>query len=169
MPRTNRNNDVNYTIILMTNDKDNVKLLDLTPSSNFRNYRWSVENAIKTNTKKTNKIVNEIRKYAVNDFTYEKLDFYFGRYTDAVKKLQSVANKLGITSNYEVSRAVIELRDKLMNETEEPITETEEPITETMTEINVITDENGKVKCNECDKFMLKSNLKRHIRNRHGK
>lgn len=153
MPRINRNNDINYTIILITNDKDKVKMLDLTPSSNYRNYRWAIEHAIKNDTKKTNKVVNEIRKYDVNDFSYEKLDFYFGKYTDALKKLQNISNKLNITSNYQVSKEVIELRNKLINET----TETTE------------TTENGKVKCNECGKFMLKSNLKRHIRNKHNK
>ena len=158
MPRTNRNNDINYTIILITNDKDKVKMLDLTPSSNYRNYRWAIEHAIKTDTKKTNKIVNEIRKYDFNDFSYEKLDFYFGKYTDALKKLQNISNKLNITSNYQVSKEVIELRNKLINETEQ--TETTE---------TTETTENGKVKCNECGKFMLKSNLKRHIRNKHNK
>ena len=177
MPRTNRNNDINYTIVLINNDKDKVKMLDLTPSSNFRNYRWAIEHAIKNDTKKTNKIVNEIRKYDVNDFNYEKLDFYYGKYTDALKKLQNVSNRLGITSNYQVSKEVIELRDKLIKDTEqtetnetdketEPITETTET-TEIEPQTELITDENGKVKCNECGKFMLKSNLKRHIRNRH--
>ena len=155
MPRINRNNDINYTIVLITNDKDKVKMLDLTPSSNYRNYRWAIEHAIKNDAKKTNKIVNEIRKYDFNDFSYEKLDFYFGKYTDALKKLQNISNKLNITSNYQVSKEVIELRNKLINETEQ--TETTE------------TTENGKVKCNECSKFMLKSNLKRHIRNKHNK
>ena len=164
MPRTNRNNDINYTIILITNDKDKVKMLDLTPSSNYRNYRWAIEHAIKNDAKKTNKIVNEIRKYDFNDFSYEKLDFYFGKYTDALKKLQNISNKLNITSNYQVSKEVIELRNKLINETEQ--TETTETTEQTET---TETTENGKVKCNECSKFMLKSNLKRHIRNKHNK
>ena len=123
MPRMNRNVDVNYTIILINNPKENIKMLDLTPSKNFRNYKWSVENAIKNGTKKTNKIVNTIRKYDPTDFIYEKLDFYYGKYTDALKKLNEVADKLGLESNYAASKSVMELRNKLINEPEEPITD----------------------------------------------
>lgn len=186
MPKTNRNNDINYTIILINNKKDKIRMLDLTTSSNFRNYKWTVENAIKNGTKKTNKIVNEVRKYGQNNFTYEKLDFYYGKYTEAVKKLQSVSNKLGIDSNHSVSKEVIELRDKLITESCNGSNgsdgsdgsncsnccEATSELIENQTELlndkpQLITDETGKVKCNYCGKFMLKSNLKRHIKNKH--
>jgi len=37
MPRTNRNNDINYTVVSLTNTKDKIKLLDLTTTNNFKN------------------------------------------------------------------------------------------------------------------------------------
>jgi len=116
MPRANRTGDVDYTIILIHNPKENIKLLDLTTSKNFRNYKWAIENAIKHGTKKTNKIVNKIRDYEPKDFMYEKLDFYYGRYSDAVKKMNEIAYKLGIESNYSVSNNVMELREELAKE-----------------------------------------------------
>ena len=117
MPKTNRNNDIEYTIILINNENDNIKLLDITTNKNYRNYQWSVTNAIKTDTKKTNKVINEIRKYGTDNFKYEKLDYFTGKYTDAIKKLNAISNKLGIMSNYSVSNEVIELREKLMSNT----------------------------------------------------
>jgi len=63
MPRTNRNNDINYTVVSLTNTKDNIKLLDLTTTNNFRNYKWSVKNSILNDTKKTDVIINQVKKY----------------------------------------------------------------------------------------------------------
>jgi hypothetical protein len=186
MPRINRTNDIEYTIILISNPKEKVKMLDITTSSNFRNYKWSVENAIKNNTKKTNKILIEIRKYEPTDFKYEKLDCYFGKYNDALKKLNDVADKLGLESNYSVSKDVIELRNKLIKVEEpkdQPPTELlksailtpKEIIIDTPTELKstILTPKDtdpkqtGKVKCDKCGIFVLKSNLSRHIKNKH--
>ena len=81
MPKTNRNKDIDYTIILINNEEDKVKLLDITTNNNYRNYQWAVTDAIKKDTKKTNKIINEIRKYGTDKFTYEKLEYFTGKYT----------------------------------------------------------------------------------------
>jgi hypothetical protein len=181
MPKTNRNKDIDYTIILINNEADKVKLLDITTNNNYRNYQWAVNDAIKKDTKKTNKIINEIRKYGTDKFTYEKLEYFTGKYTDAIKKLNEISNTLGIMSNYSVSAEVIELREKLIKKNEIEIEKTdEEQIKDVLTDIIdevVNTNEeveqpnkvkcDNKVKCETCDKMMLKSNLKRHIKSRH--
>ena len=73
--------------------------MDITTNNNYRNYQWAVNDAIKKDTKKTNKIINEIRKYGTDKFTYEKLEYFTGKYTDAIKKLNEISNTLGIMSN----------------------------------------------------------------------
>lgn len=180
MPKTNRSKEIGYTIILIHSETDDVKLLDITTDSNFRNFQWSVANAIKTDKKMTNVVINEIRKYGESNFTYQKLDFYFGFYTDAIKKLNNISNELGLISNHSVSQEVIDLRKKLINsntEQEEQLKTDDEQVKEVLDDVinEVVSQcdncetpqETLKVKCEFCEKFMLKSNLKRHIKNKH--
>ena len=170
MPKTNRSKEIGYTIILIHSEKDDVKLLDITTDSNFRNFQWSVANAIKTDKKINNVVINEIRKYGESNFTYQKLDFYFGFYTDAIKKLNNISNELGLISNHSVSQEVIDLRKKLINSnTQEQVEQVNQcdEVVDNCDKCDETPQETLKVKCEFCEKMMLKSNLKRHIKNKH--
>ena len=139
MPRINRMNDINYTIVLISHiTDDSIRLLDLTTDKNYRNYKWAINNSIVKDTKKTNVVVNEIRKCGIINFKFEKLEYYYGQYNDAVKKLNSVSNTLNILSNYSVSNEIIQLRNKISKDTPENAVE--------ITEITEITEDEDPVK-----------------------
>jgi len=99
MPRTNRNNDINYTVVSLTNTKDNIKLLDLTTTNNFRNYKWSVKNSILNDKKKTDVIINQVKKYNLNDFKFGRESTFFGKHKEAVVYLNKLADELGVICN----------------------------------------------------------------------
>ena len=103
MPKINRfqNQDYNYLVI----HRGDKMITDITRPRNVSGYKWAIKKILagEKTIKRPNKVVEFIK---VNNLKFAELKFkvfdeFYGTYEDAVKHLEQINYKLGISNKYE--------------------------------------------------------------------
>ena len=124
MGRQKRTDTINYCILFLHNKKTNTRLLDLTPTTNVRNYKYMLKQSYEDKTKKFNYVLNNIRSNGedINDFRLEVLqEMVNTTYSDACNRLKVISNELNLDSRFALSNDAKELLIKIDTKTDAEI------------------------------------------------
>ena len=103
MPKLNRfqNQDYNY-LVIHSGDK---MVTDITRPRNVSGYKWAIKKIMsgEKNIIRPNKVVEfiKVNNLKFSDLKFEVFDEFYGTYEDALKHLDQINYKLGLSTKYE--------------------------------------------------------------------